>query len=96
MSLQQHAELMGLFYSLVRAARQTSPYTSDHNALLCLHHVQAGNNGHDKCGLPVVGFCFSFAMEQAALDSGKLLMWSKGFTVDGVQGNDVVQLLSGA
>jgi hexokinase len=35
-------------------------------------------------------------MEQAALDSGKLLMWSKGFTVDGVQGKDVVQLLSGA
>lgn len=58
--------------------------------------VQAGNNGHGKCGLPIVGFCFSFAMEQAALDSGKLLMWSKGFTVDGVQGKDVVQLLSGA
>lgn len=57
--------------------------------------VQAGNCGHGKCGLPVVGFCFSFAVEQASLDSGKLLVWSKGFTVDGVIGKDVVQLLSG-
>lgn len=59
-------------------------------------NVQAGNHGHGKCGLPIVGFCFSFAMEQSALDGGKLLMWSKGFTVDGVQGKDVVLLLSGA
>lgn len=58
-------------------------------------HVQAGNHGHGKCGLPIVGFCFSFAMEQAALNSGKLLVWSKGFTVDGVLGKDVVALLSG-
>lgn len=42
-----------------------------------------------------MGFCFSFALEQAALNSGKLLVWSKGFTVDGVIGKDVVQLLSG-
>jgi hexokinase len=56
---------------------------------------QAGNHGHGKCGLPVVGFCFSFAMEQAALNIGKLLCWSKGFTVEGVLGKDVVQLLSG-
>lgn len=56
---------------------------------------QAGNHGHGKCGMPVVGFCFSFAMEQDALNSGKLLVWSKGFTVDGVLGKDVVQLLSG-
>jgi hexokinase len=34
-------------------------------------------------------------MEQTALNSGKLLVWSKGFTVDGVLGQDVVQLLSG-
>lgn len=57
--------------------------------------VQAGNHGHGKCGLPIVGFCFSFAMEQQALNSGKLLVWSKGFTVEGVLGEDVVALLSG-
>jgi len=42
-----------------------------------------------------VGFCFSFAVEQSALNSGKLLVWTKGFNVDGVIGKDVVQLLSG-
>jgi hexokinase len=57
--------------------------------------VQAGNHGHGKCGLPIAGFCFSFAMEQQALNSGKLLAWSKGFTVEGVLGEDVVALLSG-
>lgn len=56
---------------------------------------QAGNNGHGKCGLPIVGFCFSFALEQEALNSGKLMVWTKGFDVDGVIGKDVVQLLSG-
>ena len=35
---------------------------------------------------PVVGFCFSFAMEQLSLNSGRLLGWSKGFDVDGVVG----------
>ncbi|KAF8070974.1 HXK1 [Scenedesmus sp. PABB004] len=45
---------------------------------------------------PVVGFCFSFAVEQQALDSGKLMCWTKGFNVDGVVGKDVVALLSDA
>lgn len=44
---------------------------------------------------PTVGFCFSFPMEQAALDSAKLVTWTKGFDVSGVMGNDVVKLLSG-
>lgn len=35
-------------------------------------------------------------MEQAALDSAKLVTWTKGFDVDGVMGNDVVKLLAGA
>eukprot|EP00878_Enallax_costatus_P020038 GHUV01021167.1.p1 GENE.GHUV01021167.1~~GHUV01021167.1.p1 ORF type:complete len:457 (+),score=164.86 GHUV01021167.1:206-1576(+) len=47
-------------------------------------------------GSPVVGFCFSFAVEQDSLDSGKLLGWTKGFDVDGVIGKDVVQLMSEA
>jgi hexokinase len=44
---------------------------------------------------PVVGFCFSFAVEQSALDNGKLMGWTKGFDVDGVIGKDVVKLLAG-
>lgn len=42
-----------------------------------------------------MGFCFSFPMEQAALDSAKLVEWTKGFNVAGVLGEDVVRLLSG-
>lgn len=34
-------------------------------------------------------------MEQAALDSAKLVGWTKGFDVAGVMGRDVVALLSG-
>jgi hypothetical protein len=45
---------------------------------------------------PTVGFCFSFPMEQLALNSAKLVLWTKGFDVDGVMGKDVVALLSGA
>lgn len=52
-------------------------------------------NGITSEGAPVVGFCFSFAVEQQALDSGKLLCWTKGFDVEGVIGKDVVQLMSG-
>lgn len=59
---------------------------------LCL---QSEKNGNGKHAPPVVGFCFSFAVEQAALNSGKLLVWTKGFNVEGVIGRDVVQLLSG-
>ncbi len=45
---------------------------------------------------PNVGFCFSFPVEQLALNSGKLVQWNKGFNVSGVIGEDVVALLSGA
>ncbi|EFJ42371.1 hexokinase [Volvox carteri f. nagariensis] len=46
--------------------------------------------------LPVLGFCFSFAVEQDGLDSGRLLAWTKGFSCSGVVGNDPVALLSAA
>lgn len=46
--------------------------------------------------LPVLGFCFSFAIKQTALDSGVLLDWTKGFTCSGVVGHDPVALLSQA
>lgn len=45
---------------------------------------------------PAVGFCWSFPLEQTALDSGKLLCWTKGFDVPGVVGSDPVRLLSAA
>eukprot|EP00775_Hariotina_reticulata_P009697 gene9697-9856_t len=58
------------------------------------HHPTDGRAEAAK--LPVVGFCFSFAVEQTALNCGKLMGWTKGFDVEGVIGKDVVQLLSDA
>jgi len=41
----------------------------------------------------VLGFTFSFPVEQTALNSGKLLVWNKGFSASDVVGRDVVSLL---
>jgi hexokinase len=43
-----------------------------------------------------LGFTFSFPVEQTALDSGKLLTWTKGFAARNTVGNDVVKLLQDA
>jgi hexokinase len=43
-----------------------------------------------------LGFTFSFPVEQSAIDSGKLLKWTKGFNVKNVVGQDVVKLLQDA
>lgn len=40
-----------------------------------------------------LGFTFSFPIDQGAIDSGKLILWTKDFDVDGVVGQDVVLLL---
>mmetsp|Transcript_19097 Transcript_19097/g.32760 ORF Transcript_19097/g.32760 Transcript_19097/m.32760 type:complete len:807 (-) Transcript_19097:874-3294(-) len=56
------------------------------------HGGSSAPNGGD----PVVGFCFSFALNQTALNEGKLLTWTKGFTCTGVVGEDPVALLSQA
>lgn len=42
---------------------------------------------------PVVGFCFSFPVEQTALDNGKVLMWTKNFRGSYLVGEDVVEAL---
>lgn len=54
------------------------------------------HNPEDLKANPTVGFCFSFPMEQLALDSAHLVTWTKGFDVSGVEGADVVRLLSDA
>lgn len=43
-----------------------------------------------------LGLTFSFPVEQAALDSGVLLTWTKGFSARNAVGKDVVQLLQHA
>mmetsp|Transcript_118 Transcript_118/g.274 ORF Transcript_118/g.274 Transcript_118/m.274 type:complete len:948 (+) Transcript_118:177-3020(+) len=42
------------------------------------------------------GFTFSFPVEQSAINVGKLLNWTKGFTTTGVIGENVVELLDAA
>jgi hexokinase len=43
-----------------------------------------------------LAFTFSFPVDQRAMASGKLISWTKGFTAPGVEGEDVVVLLSEA
>lgn len=43
-----------------------------------------------------LGFTFSFPVEQTALDQGKLLTWTKGFSAKNAIGHDVVKLLQDA
>lgn len=52
-----------------------------------------GFNLHQQHDL---AFTFSFPVEQIALNSGILLNWTKGFTASGVEGKDVVVLLTEA
>ncbi|GLB33467.1 putative hexokinase family protein [Lyophyllum shimeji] len=43
-----------------------------------------------------LGLTFSFPVEQTALNSGKILTWTKGFSAKNAVGRDVVQLLQEA
>jgi len=43
-----------------------------------------------------LAFTFSFPVEQTSIAAGKLIVWTKGFTAKGVQGQDVVELLNRA
>ena len=45
---------------------------------------------------PVVGFCFSFPVEQTALDAGTVARLTKRFENEGLQGCDPVQMLAAA
>merc|ERR1711971_81264 len=40
-----------------------------------------------------LGFTFSFPCKQAGLNKAILTQWTKGFKCEGVEGNDIVQLL---
>jgi len=43
-----------------------------------------------------LGLTFSFPVEQTALNSGRILTWTKGFAAKNAIGNDVVKLLQDA
>lgn len=59
----------------------------------CLHQFVTTNEIKSQHALPL-GFTFSFPMSQLSIDSGKLVRWTKGFTCDGVVGQDIVELLN--
>eukprot|EP00794_Sanderia_malayensis_P005743 gene5743-6445_t len=50
---------------------------------------------HHMNRLCSVGFTFSFPIHQTSLTSGNLIKWTKGYSADGVEGRDIVQLLHG-
>ena len=47
-------------------------------------------------GEMALGFTFSFPVRQTSVASGVLIRWTKGFSAGGVEGKDVVRLLSSA
>ncbi|KAK9811576.1 hypothetical protein WJX72_006374 [[Myrmecia] bisecta] len=56
-------------------------------------HHGGGLHRHER---PVIGFCFSFPVEQTAIDAGKLIHWTKGFENEGAIGQNAAQLLADA
>eukprot|EP00756_Hemistasia_phaeocysticola_P010050 Hpha_TRINITY_DN14982_c4_g9::TRINITY_DN14982_c4_g9_i1::g.143369::m.143369/K00844/HK; hexokinase len=52
----------------------------------------------DSTQTPVspLGFTFSFPVSQTALNAGRLITWTKGFSTAGCEGQDVVELLQAA
>lgn len=55
----------------------------------CVHRPEEGSTLN-------VGFCFSFPMDQTAMNRGKLIKWTKGFTNSGAEGSDASLLLEEA
>eukprot|EP00887_Chlorella_sp_A99_P006231 scaffold3.g6231.t1 len=51
---------------------------------------------HASAAPPVIGFCFSFPMDQTALDNGRIVSWTKNFRGRHLLGSDVVEGLRAA
>ena len=66
----------------------------DHIANCLDNFVQKRPHIGDRA-LPL-GFTFSFPVDQKSLTSGLLIRWTKGFTAEGVEGQDVVRLMKEA
>jgi hexokinase len=49
-----------------------------------------------EAGPHTLGFTFSFAVRQTAINRGVMMAWNKGFSNEGVVGEDVVELLQNA
>jgi hexokinase len=58
--------------------------------------IRAFLEGHGLRGTYPLGFTFSFPIRQHAIRRGDLIVWTKGWTASGVEGQDVVSLLERA
>lgn len=58
----------------------------------CAECLEAFIKKHDLKGTPEeplqLGFTFSYPAHQEYIDHGKLVTWTKGFQIDGVEGED--------
>ena len=54
------------------------------------------NDGTEAAGPIPLGFTFSFPCRQEGLTIARLVVWTKGFSCPGVEGQNVVQLLQSA
>jgi len=61
----------------------------------CIHQF-IEENQLDKRIQYDLAFTFSFPVDQTNIAAGKLLVWTKGFTAKGVEGEDVIVLLNEA
>ncbi|KAJ7237199.1 hexokinase [Mycena haematopus] len=71
------------------------------DAFLTSHPPPSSHGDQDPFAEPSpdvvhLGLTFSFPVEQTALNSGKILTWTKGFSAKHAIGNDVVKLLQDA
>ncbi|KAK0206198.1 hypothetical protein DFS33DRAFT_565432 [Desarmillaria ectypa] len=66
------------------------------DAFLTTHSKDSVPSSGDSPDVLPLGLTFSFPVEQTALNSGKILTWTKGFAAKHAIGHDVVQLLQDA
>ncbi|MDD5255139.1 MAG: 6-phosphogluconolactonase, partial [Candidatus Omnitrophica bacterium] len=59
-------------------------------------HVKSFLKEYGYEGSYELGYTFSFPIEQAAIDQGSLIVWTKGFSASGVEGEDLIELLEQA
>ncbi|KAJ7367923.1 hypothetical protein DFH08DRAFT_8902 [Mycena albidolilacea] len=76
-------------------------YLADSVDAFLTSHPPSSHGNRDPFAEPTsdvvhLGLTFSFPVEQTALDSGKILTWTKGFSAKHAIGNDVVKLLQDA
>ena len=53
-------------------------------------------NGMDRNKVYDLAFTFSFPVKQTNIAAGKLIVWTKGFTAKGMEGEDIIALLNEA